>query len=348
MGCYTAAMLAQKGFRVSLFEEHPIIGKPVQCTGIVTDEIDNIFKLEKGTVINKIKVARIHSSKSTAEFPVRDYVIDRAKFDQNLANMAEHAGVQVFTSHRYQFFSGTKAVLKDIRKMKTITANADILIGADGPRSDVAKSAGIYGERRFLIGMQARISGRFDANVYDAYIGRGYFCWVVPESRKIARVGVLSKNAQQIFPDFLLKTMRLHKANAIDYQGGLVPLYSSSAKLQAGHLYLAGDAALQAKPTTGGGIVPGLRAARILANSIRKDIPYEKELRPLKRELLTHMLIRKAIDNMDDDELDRLVSDAHDARHVFSYYGRDSSGRLLARLLVAKPSLFLYARKLLY
>ena len=47
IGSYAAYMLAKKGIDVNVYEEHKVIGKPVQCTGIVSSEFSNIFDIDK-------------------------------------------------------------------------------------------------------------------------------------------------------------------------------------------------------------------------------------------------------------------------------------------------------------
>jgi len=102
-GCYTAYLLAKAGKKASVFEEHSEIGKPVQCTGIVTSSINNIIKIKKGVVINKISKVRISAGKKSLEVRLKNknLVIDRQKFDSSLAEKAENAGAKIYLSHKY-------------------------------------------------------------------------------------------------------------------------------------------------------------------------------------------------------------------------------------------------------
>ena len=55
--------------------------------------LDEIIKLEKDVIINKIKKARIHDDRNFFETGISDIVIDRKKFDQSLANKALKSGI---------------------------------------------------------------------------------------------------------------------------------------------------------------------------------------------------------------------------------------------------------------
>src|SRR3989344_8997191 len=59
IGNYTAALLAQKGYEPTVYEEHDVIGKPIQCTGIATIYLGDILntlteKVPKDFTINII------------------------------------------------------------------------------------------------------------------------------------------------------------------------------------------------------------------------------------------------------------------------------------------------------
>ena len=47
VGCYLAYLLSKQGKQVQIFEEDSKIGRPIQCTGIVTSSINKIIKVKK-------------------------------------------------------------------------------------------------------------------------------------------------------------------------------------------------------------------------------------------------------------------------------------------------------------
>ena len=99
IGSYQAYLLAKKGEKVNVYEEHDKIGKPVQCTGILTHEIHKFLKMKNSFVVNKIKNAKVYAPNGnsiTVKFDSEDIIVDRTKFDSHLAEMAEKEGAKIF------------------------------------------------------------------------------------------------------------------------------------------------------------------------------------------------------------------------------------------------------------
>ena len=137
VGAYLARKLANEGEDVRLFEEHPNIGRPVQCAGIVSKNIKNFVRIDKEFVLNTIHGARIYSPNGEC-FEIKGnkeaYILDRAKFDNYLVEKALDESVELYLG--YKFLSREKGnLIFDHGGFKT-----DILVGADGPLSPVAKN----------------------------------------------------------------------------------------------------------------------------------------------------------------------------------------------------------------
>jgi digeranylgeranylglycerophospholipid reductase len=402
-GSFAAMELAKRGLPVTVYEEHSRIGEPVQCTGIVTKEIETVF-MPKKAVINKIGRARLFSpSGKSIDVKVNDLVLDRGRFDRMLAEAAEKAGAEIKTGHRFLGIRGNEILLsaaaadKGIDKghcnngcrdngsstlpKKQIAVKTDILIGADGPKSQVAMSCGMYGKRNFFIGKQARMSGRFEKDCFEAYFGRqiapGFFGWVVPENESVARIGVAVYGDGKVnacFDSFVNRIKASHRlGKSLGFQGGLIPIYNTQQKWEmqlnkwhnAPSTFLLGDAALQAKATTGGGIVQGMKAAKTLAECIaekkaennepehnkikrlnRTADHYEKRTSALRKELWLHLRLRKGLDRLSDKEMDRLFGllEKERVKKVFETAGRDSPFALISQLALKEPRLLLFSR----
>src|SRR3989344_8423607 len=142
-GCYTAYFLAKAGNKVKVFEEHREIGKPVQCTGLVTNHISEILRDDefKKTIANEINSAKIVAPNGTsAEIKLNECVIDRKKFDRYLASKAAKAGSEIHTTHKFIGIKNNELIFENNKVIKLIRLNKDdVLIGADGPNSCVAK-----------------------------------------------------------------------------------------------------------------------------------------------------------------------------------------------------------------
>tara|TARA_Y100000310_G_C20697643_1_gene826841 strand:- start:92 stop:1183 length:1092 start_codon:yes stop_codon:yes gene_type:complete len=353
VGSYTAYLLARQGYTVEVFEEHTIIGEPVQCTGIVTSALAETIKLDKEFILNKITKTRIFSPDNSfieLSFPKdkENIILDRAKFDRHIANMAKYAGVKF---HLGSKFIGRKDNTIIVEGSMAGEHKADYIIGVDGPTSKVAKSIGIYNkqrERKFWAGLQARVKLK-NNNIVEFYPHIGSFAWVVPEDKETVRIGLLAKNnIKEAFNNFLKK--RLGNYTIIDQQAGLVPIYSSQIKTQKGDTFLVGDAAGMVKATTGGGIIQGLKAAKALAYSIKNNKNYEKAWRKeIGKELWLSLMIRRCLDRFSNKDYNNLVSlfNKEKTSRILEEHDRDYPSKFLFKLLLAEPRLMLFARKLI-
>jgi flavin-dependent dehydrogenase len=139
----------------------------------------------------------------------------------------------------------------------------------------------------------------------------------------------------------------MHKRNfePVGFQGARIPVYRRwtpvRRKFGAGEIYLVGDAAGQVKVTTVGGIVTGFRGALGVAKSIltKKQSP---ELRSLRRELNTHLLLRKSLHHFQQADYSRLVDLLNDsARRSLGQYSRDDAMSVRWHICKSQPRLVL-------
>ena len=52
-GLYTALRAAEAGLDVLVLEEHPEIGMPTHCTGVVSAETNRLYKIPDDVVLNR-------------------------------------------------------------------------------------------------------------------------------------------------------------------------------------------------------------------------------------------------------------------------------------------------------
>jgi len=343
-GSYLSYLLARNGYEVSLFEEHKEVGTPVQCTGIVTDAITRYLRLPNHIILNKIRNVRVHSpNKSILEISLRrpDYILDRAGFDKHLSELAQDSGAKLFLSHRFLGLKDGHAVFKIGSAQKKVAYN--MLVGSDGPLSEVARRSGLFKNRSFWYGYQAIIRTKND-NIIDFYPHIGSLAWIVPVDNKTARVGVMSqKNPKVVFSNFVRET----HGRIMEIQAGLIPRWSTKIQIEKANIFLLGDAAAQVKATTGGGIVPGLHAATLLSKAMIEKKSYQRKVQlELFPELLVHSLIRSMLDRMRKEDYNQLVDECNNpnVKKILTTIDRDHSVTLLLRLLSAKPGFFKFFR----
>lgn len=352
-GSYLAYLLARQGKKVTMLEEHSAIGSPVQCTGIATGSIEKFFKLKKDAVAKRLDKVAVVSKSSKIVVDVDEIVMWRDKFDEFVADMAQGEGAEILLNHQFIGFNGKQSVMaKDRKNGKIKEIKTGIIVGADGPYSAVAKAAGMCSNSKYYTGMQAKVKLKMEQNAFETYFGRefpNFFGWCVPESDNTARLGIgCFENVQHCFYRFLKN--RTGKTDILCWESGLIPLYSPKRAIQKGNVYLIGDAAAQVKATTGGGIVPSLKAAQTLCDCIVNSKNYDKEFKKQSgKELLLHLRIRSILNKFSDKDYDKLLGlmNQEKVRRILKKYDRDSPIPLVASLLLKEPR-FLYFSKMLF
>ncbi|MBI2651716.1 NAD(P)/FAD-dependent oxidoreductase [Candidatus Woesearchaeota archaeon] len=352
-GSYLAYLLAKNGKEVTLIEEHEKIGMPVQCTGIVTSSIEKFIKLPAKVIANKLSNVIAVSKNNKVQIETEEIVMWRNRFDEFLAEIACDAGAKILLSHQFCDFNGKNSIIvkdKKNSRIKKITSN--IFVGADGPSSAVAKAFSLCSNTNFYIGMQAKVRLKMDINSFETYFGSdfpNFFGWVVPESEDTARLGLASlknvKNAKEFFYNFLEK--RTGKKEILCWESGIIPIYNPEQIIQKDNIYLIGDAASQVKATTGGGIIPSLKAAHTLYDCIINNKSYSKELKKnVGRELLLHLKIRNMLNKFSDEDYDyllRLMSQEK-IKKILKKYDRDTPMPLVLNLLLKEPRFLLFSK----
>ena len=332
-GSYLAYLLAKKGEKVRIIEEHKVIGKPVQCTGIITSTVEKLIKVKKELLVNKFYLVRVHSPNSDfVDVKIKgDNIFDRAKFDQYLAEMAIDNGVEVCLGEKYLDFKNNE-VITNKRKIKT-----KFLIGADGPLSSVAKTNGLFVNKKFVTGLQARVKANVSNDFYEVYLGKGYFGWSVPEDTNVTRLGVIANfNPKNLFEKYLKKL----NGKIIEYQSGIIPVFDPKVVTSKKNVFLTGDAAGFVKATTYGGILQGMMASEELCKSIIEDKSYDKLWRKrIGKDLRLHLMLRKKLDKLNDEKYNELIKlvKKEKIRKILNYYDRDFVSKFVLKLLLKEP-----------
>ncbi len=342
-GAHAASILARHD-RVVIFEEHEKVGIPVQCTGITTGYLSSLIPIKKEFLVNKVLRVRVFSPNgSFVDFNLKNpnLVLDRAAFDRFVVRRALDRGAELLTYHNFlrSRHEGGKLVLDFKGKYKKV--HADVLVGADGPFSSVAKSNSMFGKRSYVVGVQARVNLQVDPDLVEFHLNKDFIGWVVPESSRVARVGIAScSNSSLFFKQFINK--KAGKSKVREYQSGFIPIFNPNVKTQNRNVYLVGDAATQVKATTYGGIIQGMMAAEELAKACMSNLSYERLWRKrIGKDLWLGLMIRKKLDTFSNDHYNRLISmvKKDDVKRLIEYYDRDFPSRFVIKLLLKEPRL---------
>lgn len=351
IGCYAAYLLAKEGNSVEIYENHPQIGTPIQCTGILTSDFDEFGFPMDSFLVNTINKIEVYSPNNHLEVKQKDYIVCRDKFDNFFGNLAKKEGVKVFLNHSFVRKEGDEIVIKDSAQKVEKKLKPDLVIAADGPLSPTAKAYGFYHqERENYFGVQATVEGNFDPNTIKTYFGSdicpGLFAWVTPENSNIARVGLATKkDSKKYFNQF----MNENGFTVKEMQAGTIPVYHPKQKLHKDNCYLIGDASGYVKATTLGGLVPALKQVQILVDCIKNGKDYEKEVSPLKRKMWVHLKIQKIFNKFSDQDWDKLIVYVKQPKvqTIFEKHTRDNPFPLVLLSLLAEPR-FLYFLKYLF
>lgn len=341
-GSFLAEKLANKGFKVGLFDKKKIIGKPVQCTGLLTNEITKFVDINNDFLINETFKLKINSKNESATINSHEYVVDRFKFDNYLLKKAKEAKAKIFLNNEFKGFKKNKLIFsKKSFKSKKI-------IGCDGPNSAVNKEFKINKNLNFFLGKQFVIKSKFfEKNSYETYFEEefnDFFAWKVPISKKIVRIGVASTNMKSVNDklDFLIKSKKI-KGKIIEINAGLIPIFnpfnSNYKKINNLSVYLLGDAGGIVKATTGGGIIPSFKSINDSLNSIIKNKPIN--LLKTKAELITHLLIHNKISKFNDKKYDELIKELkkNEIKKIISSINRDNALKLGFKTISKNPNL---------
>ena len=271
-----SARLLARDHEVTVLEEHPVSGLPLECTGLVSPDVLEISGI-RPTVYNTFSKADFHfpdgsvfsidCGKPTA------LLIDRTEFDTRLAQSAMDAGAEYVYSERcsaYYAKDGVGRVLAD----SGTTYESRIVIGADGHSSRVRRSVCNFMPEMQVRGLQADIRKEMDVqDTIDIYMGSelapGFFAWSIPFG-EFTRIGLCcewSCGKPSQFLDPLMRKLGFEGCQIISRNAGKIPL-GHLKQTYFDNTLLIGDSACHVKPISGGGLCPILKAAPHLAAAV--------------------------------------------------------------------------------
>lgn len=180
-----------------------------------------------------------------------------------------------------------------LKSGETIGYDIDILIGADGPYSRLARYLGI--RYSFIVASQYKIA--FDTSGMDYlefYFDKRFsfgFAWIFPKAGVI-NVGLGGDFAHL---DAFLQHRGLDHYKIIKRGAGIIPTSGISGKLVQQNIALVGDAASMPNPSGLSGLSPIIQASQILASNIGHLEGYELAV---KHHPMADPILRKGGDIM--------------------------------------------------
>jgi len=372
IGGNIAYRIAEKNYKVAIFEQKKQIGKPLNCAGLVTPRVFDFLDFSENLVVqNRIKGANIHSPSgytlTVGGDKVHAFVIDRIKFDQEIIKNSRKNGAEIFLGNKILSAQKHEQHIELLTSEKT-EFSCKLLIGADGPYSKMRDVFSLPRPTEFLRGIGAEVTGTsLNPDFVEIFVGNntapGFFTWIIPMNEKgtKARIGLCttqdsSYSPKHYFSNFLKNkhtSQYLENIKITKYIGGVVPLGALKTTYSS-NMMLVGDAAAQVKPTSGGGIYTGLLCAKY-CSSVAVEALQENNFsfRFLKKyhrlwsadigvELNRGMKFRKIFKILSDKQLDKYILKFQNPkiREIITKYGDiDHPSKLVKPLLKKVPSL---------
>ncbi len=308
IGSAVAKDIAKKGYKVVVLEEDSEIGKPVKCSGIVSPKLISLANVSEEIMLNELSTAYIHTISGKKLFigddEVRAVVIDREKFDKQLAEQAMISGTKYIMNAKAVGIGDCEKnasrvfknniVVNFLRNAKEEKIKTKLLIGADGVNSNVVKWLDLEGAKEIINALTFDTDSDIcDGNSVNLIVSRsytpGFFAWIIPIDNKMVRFGMgISSSSNGSLNQYFnrLKQLNLkpfshifknfdnNELSANDILVGKIPL-GLIKKTYSNRVMIVGDAACQVKPLTGGGLYYGLisakRCAQVAVEALNKQ-----------------------------------------------------------------------------
>ena len=264
----TVARLLAKKFDVTLIQDKKDFDKP--CGGGVKTKIFSQFNLDTNLIKHQLSFVYMIYKNKKIKIPLKGKnlsIVLRKEFDNYLRELAQKEGAKLYYGK-----------LKDIKKNTAIIKindlifkfQFDILIAADGVNSTTRKILNLP-KIPSTITHYAKVNHKMDTCYFyfDKEVAGNYYAWAFPHNNQ-THIGTVTKE------EFKNLTKKLNlKIDKI--KGYKIPLWQEDIIYQKNNIFFVGDAAGQVMPLSFEGIYYAIHSAKILANSIIKNLDYKEE-----------------------------------------------------------------------
>jgi digeranylgeranylglycerophospholipid reductase len=283
-GLYCALLLAEAGLDVTVVEEHETLGSPTHCTGVVSDELSDLFKLPQSLILSRPTTCVLASPTGrTFSFHYAEEgiaVIDRAELDRELGAAAVRAGAEITYGKQVTQIRTERTHVQVLAADGAALAARTCVI-ACGVGYGLQRQLGLGLPSRFLHSAQLEVDADIPDSMVELHLGRATapegFAWVVPVRRgehQRAKIGIMMRGDAASHLQRFLAWRGLGGTNA---SAAPVPMrrllpIGPASPTYGDRVLTIGDAAGLTKPTTGGGIFYSLLSARLAAETLVKSL----------------------------------------------------------------------------
>jgi geranylgeranyl reductase family protein len=328
IGSQVASRLAEKDYKVLVLEKKAETGAKDCCTGIISRECVNLFKIDSRVILRELSSASLFSPSGNTIYLYREesqaVALDRTAFNQFMTGRAQKAGAEFhFNSRAIDINIASDRAIVDIsNRGKTNQESAKVIVIASGFNPGLNERVGLGKYKDYAVGIQADVEtpGLEEVEICFGDVAPGFFSWLVPTARGRGKAGLISRAE----PGAYLKNWLRHLvergkivSDDVKLNYGGIPLKPPS-RTYGERIIAVGDAAGQVKPTTGGGIYYGLLGAETAAEILHRALAdnelsakrlasYERAWRKqLGRELRMGYWARLLFEKMNNRQIDRI------------------------------------------
>lgn len=278
-GSFAALELSKLGHSVCVLEQNPCPGHKASCTGIISRDCLSLLRADRELIQHEAQSAKIFAPSGKCIRVERDttqaYILDRRMLDQWLARQAQERGAQYLFSTPVDSIREQNAgvTIEIVKPGNPNPIQARCAVIACGVGGKLTAAAGLGRIREYAHGAQALVecAGFNEVEVYSGrHIAPGFFAWLVPAWEGTAKAGLLcSGNASKHIHDHLGRLKRQGKIGSLitEVSFGSIPL-KTLPRTYSNRMLVVGDAAGQAKPTSGGGIYFGALCSRLAVETL--------------------------------------------------------------------------------
>ena len=283
-GSMAAYHAAKEGASVLLLEKDREVGVPVRCAeGVEEEGLSKLVDIKPEWVSARVKNVDIispnHKKVAINLEKAVALVLDRKRFDADLAVMAAEVGALVRTRHNVKGLIIENDTVKGV-KIETPAGpreiRASVVIAADGIESRVARQAGLVTvEKMKNMASTAQVTlsdSKIDGETMQFYLSSfwapGGYLWIFPKGPGLANIGLGlvgnydgDKKAIDFLNDFLKEFFP--DGSILNLTAGGVPVTKTLKRITANGFMVVGDAARMVDPLTGGGIISGMQAGKL-------------------------------------------------------------------------------------
>ena len=379
-GSTAAYEIASAGFSVLLLEKHARPGLPLSCGEAVSKgAVASLPEMKEEWISAHIKRARLvgpDQNRITVNRKNAGYVLDRPRFDLDLAERAAMAGADLVCNaigrnlHRQDRLFTAIDVLHESGETSRVTAK--IFIAADGVESQIARQAGmanLFKRSDVFAAAQYRVENiDIENDLITFHVGQsmapGGYVWVFPKSERSANIGIgiagkalRGGDAMRLLDRFV--TTWYPEGKIAARSCGLVPSFQGTGMFRRRNVLAVGDAARAIDSFSGAGIghalSSGIHAGRAAAAYLSGEIADIEEMDgyyPQRyfderlEELKLYARLRRAYLHFNDGDFNDIV---YTLREYFDGRSADNVhvGTLVVHLIKTRPRLLKLIRYVL-